>query len=84
MRTTLNIDDDLLAAAKELASSERCAVGRVVSRLLRHSLTGLAASLHSAAPTRQTAVAGFRPVPALAGLAATNQRVDALPDDEGL
>jgi hypothetical protein len=36
MRTTLDIDDDLLAAAKELARRERSTAGQVVSRLLRH------------------------------------------------
>ena len=40
MRTTLDIDDDLIAAAKELAQRERSSAGKVISRLLRHSLTG--------------------------------------------
>ena len=39
MRTTLDIDDDLLAAVKELARRERSTAGQVVSRLLRHPLT---------------------------------------------
>ena len=37
MRTTLDIDDDLLAAAKELARRERTTAGEVISRL-RHAL----------------------------------------------
>lgn len=38
MRTTLAIDDDVLAAAKELASSERKSVGEVISSLARQAL----------------------------------------------
>jgi len=38
MRTTLAIDDDVLAAAKELASSERKSVGEVISALARQAL----------------------------------------------
>jgi hypothetical protein len=38
MRTTLSIDDDVLAAAKELAASERKSVGEVISALARTAL----------------------------------------------
>jgi hypothetical protein len=38
MRTTLDIDDDLLQVAKELALSRRTTAGRVVSDLLRKAL----------------------------------------------
>lgn len=38
MRTTLAIDDDVLAAAKELAAAERKSVGQVISALARHAL----------------------------------------------
>jgi hypothetical protein len=37
MRTTLDIDDDVLRAAKELAQRERVSAGQVVSRLLFRS-----------------------------------------------
>lgn len=40
MRTTIDIDDDLLAASQELARHEGTTVGAVVSRLLRQALTG--------------------------------------------
>jgi hypothetical protein len=39
MRTTLAIDDDVLAAAKHLAERERKTVGEVISTLARHGLT---------------------------------------------
>jgi hypothetical protein len=38
MRTTLVIDDDVLAAAKELAAVERKSVGAVISSLARRAL----------------------------------------------
>ena len=38
MRTTLTIDDDVLAAAKHLAESQRKTVGEVLSALARQGL----------------------------------------------
>jgi len=39
MRTTLAIDDDVLAAAKGLAALQRKSVGEVISALAREALT---------------------------------------------
>jgi hypothetical protein len=39
MRTTLNIDDDVVAAARELALGERRSLGSVISELARRGLT---------------------------------------------
>jgi hypothetical protein len=38
MRTTLVIDDDVLAAAKAIAQQQRRSIGEVVSELARHAL----------------------------------------------
>ena len=38
MRTTLAIDDDVLAAAREMAQSERKSVGEVITALARQAL----------------------------------------------
>ena len=40
MRTTLAIDDDVLAAAKHLAEREQRSVGQVISSLARKGLSG--------------------------------------------
>ena len=40
MRTTLDIEDDILRAAKELAESEGTTAGKVISRLARLGLIG--------------------------------------------
>ena len=39
MRTTLEIDDDVLQAAKELAVAEKKTAGRILSELARKALT---------------------------------------------
>jgi hypothetical protein len=39
MRTTLELDDDVVTAAKELAAIERRSLGSVVSELARRGLT---------------------------------------------
>jgi len=44
MRTTLDIDDDVLLAAKELAAMRKTTAGQVISDLARQALIG---------PTRQ-------------------------------
>lgn len=81
MRTTLDIDDDLLAAAKELARREGLSAGQVVSRLMRQSLSGAAAG---APPAAGRSIAGFRPFGAREGVVATNAQVDTLRDGEAL
>jgi len=42
MRTTITIDDDLLAAAKALARSQSVSVGAVISELARKGLSSSA------------------------------------------
>lgn len=80
MRTTLDIEDDVLAAAKELARRQGSSAGRVVSRLLRTALAGEV----SAGQTDRAAVAGFRPFAAADQTLVTNEQIDQLRDREGL
>lgn len=85
MRTTIDIDDDLLSAAKELARRENRTAGQIVSALLRRSLTG-ADTLVDARPPhrRRRIVAGFQPFPARPGVVVTNEMVNRLRDEEGI
>lgn len=39
MRTTLNLDEDVVAAARELAADRRRSLGSVISELARRGLT---------------------------------------------
>jgi len=83
MRTTLDIEDDVLAAAKELARRQGISAGRVVSRLLRVALSG-EVQLAQAGETRSPEVAGFRPFAAADQKLVTNEQIDQLRDREGL
>lgn len=82
MRTTLDIDDDVLAAAKELSRQQGRPVGAVVSALLRQALTG-SVSKGRVAEEQPTSVAGFRPFPSR-GRLVTEGDIDALRDAEGI
>lgn len=77
MRTTLDIDDDVLDAAKERARRERKTAGQVVSELLRRALTATpVTAMHEPAP-----VYGFRPFPA-GEKVVTNALIDELRQDD--
>jgi len=84
MRTTLDIDDDILAAAKELSRRQSTSAGKVLSQLARQALT--ASALEPARKVRGGAargVAGFRPL-ASRGQPVTNALIDSLRDAEGI
>lgn len=83
MRTTLDIEDSVLQATKELAMRQGKTAGQVVSELLRRALTeapGQSAALTAREPA---AVYGFRPFEPRGGVA-TNALVDRLRDEEGV
>ncbi|HWS74040.1 MAG TPA: hypothetical protein VN324_02750 [Quisquiliibacterium sp.] len=80
MRTTLDIDEEVLAAAKELARRERKTTGQVISDLARRALTGSGLAGMVAEPV---AAHGFRPFPARGPLV-TNDVIDRLRDSEGV
>ena len=70
MRTTLDIDDDVLMAAKERARRERRSTGAVLSELARQALnTGVEGSA--------AGEYGFRPLPSRGGVV-TNALIDDL------
>jgi hypothetical protein len=79
MRTTLDIAEDVLCAAKERAHSEGKTTGQVISELARVALTGRIAPAPSRVrPEREPkAVYGFRPF-AARGSTVTNRIIDKL------
>lgn len=81
MRTTLDIDDDVLEAAKELARTEHSSAGKVVSRLLRLAMSGSQEGATRVA--EQAVVGGFRPFKP-SGRLVTNEAIDKLRDQEGV
>lgn len=82
MRTTLNIDDDLLIAVKEVAKRESKSAGAVVSGLLRQSLAPGGRNDRKARAEEPGAEFGFRPFPKRGGLV-TNQLIDRLREETG-
>ena len=83
MRTTLDIDDDVLVAAKELARQKHLSAGQVVSQLLRKVLTGRSENTLQDADSTKHSVAGFRPFPPGKAVV-TNEAVNRLRDAEGV
>ena len=80
MRTTLDIDEDVLLAAKEIARRNGETAGQVVSELLRRALTQTVVSFKVGEPE---ASYGFRPFPA-GGRMVSNAQVDKLRDEESV
>lgn len=79
MRTTLDIDDDVLAAAKELAHRQRKTAGKLASELMREALQNRAMHASAASIGRH----GFRPIPA-GRLPVTNELVNEMRDELGV
>ena len=78
MRTTLDIDDDVLQAAKELARREKKTAGAMISELVRRALGASPAGLATKKPK---VLHGFRPFPRRGGIV-TNEVVDRLREDD--
>ena len=77
MRTTLDIADDVLSAAKERARRENKSAGQVISELARAALTGSTRQ----SPAANDARLGFRPFAPRGGII-TNELIDKLRDDD--
>ena len=78
MRTTLDIADDVLQAAKERARREKKTAGEVISELARSALT----AAPDAPGVREPKVRyGFRPFPKRGGVV-TNELIDTLREDD--
>ena len=78
MRTTLDIDDDVLQAAKDLARRKKTTAGAIISELARRALGATPAGPAAKAPQ---ALHGFRPFPRRGGVV-TNELIDKLREDD--
>lgn len=82
MRTTLDIDDTVLAAARALASSSRTSLGAAVSELARRGLR--ASASHNGPATEPTTTVTWSPFPVVAtptGHLVTDELIAALRDE---
>ncbi|MDH7502112.1 MAG: antitoxin [Verrucomicrobiota bacterium] len=76
MRTTLDIDDDVLEAAKEISRRTKRTAGKVVSDLARQALVSSHAQVHAG----HEVVNGFEIMPA-SGRVVTAELVKALMEE---
>jgi hypothetical protein len=74
MRTTLDLDDDVLAAARSIAAARNQTIGKVVSDLVRKSL----------ATKLKKAPSGVPLLPLRPGEIVTNELIDKLREDQGI
>ncbi len=77
MRTTLDIADDVLRAAKERARRENRTAGEVVSDLLRQALT----ARQPDSVREPKAIYGFKPFAPRGGVV-TNELIDQLRNED--
>ncbi len=91
MRTTLDIADDVLFAAKEIARREKKPVGQIISELARRAFALPSCAQSGAQPEPHTpahgserlAVFGIHPLPQRGGIV-SNELIDRLRDAEGV
>ncbi len=79
MRTTLDIEDDVLQAAKELARSQGGTAGEIISSLARRGL-----AVPAAPKNNRPAMRGGVPVLPSRGEVVTLGHVQKLRDQEGI
>jgi hypothetical protein len=79
MRTTINVDDDVMLAVKERARRENRTAGEILSELARAALTGRVGGQQ--VPSEE--FYGFRPLPHR-GPAVSNALIDELRDEDAV
>ena len=77
MRTTLDIDSDVLTAVKELALRERKTAGQFASELMREALH---VRTRKAAAEKSQVKFGFEPIPS-GGDLVSNELIDELHEE---
>ncbi len=78
MRTTLDIEEDVLLAVKELARHEKTTAGKIISRLARKGLTG------DRKRSRKVEYRNGVPLLPRRGVIVTNELIDKIRDEEGI
>lgn len=86
MRTTLDISDDVLYAAKEVARRDKKTLGQIASELMRRGLNNPPPAVVDASASKgidgRLAELGFRTLPSRGGIV-TNELIDRLREQEG-
>ena len=85
MRTTLDIDDDVLVAVKDLAKAEGRTMGDVISNLVRRALTSPAPGLaEEQSAFKQQDYPAFPTFPKRGGMPVTTEMVRRIQDEVDL
>lgn len=87
MRTTLDIDDDVLRAAKDVARVKKVSIGKAMSDIARQSLAAGAAARAAGFASEDDLHKQLRAlgvVPFAGGKRVTNAMIDALRDEESI
>jgi hypothetical protein len=79
MRTTLDIEEDVLLAAKEIAEREGSTAGRIISLLARRGLSNPKSKLK-----KSPVIRGGVPLVRSRGEVVTTDRIRKLMDQEGI
>lgn len=84
MRTTLDIDDDVLAIAKDLAKTRKSTAGEVISDLVRKALTTPADLAEATGPGGTILKGGWYVRPSRGGPPVTSELVQRLLEEADL
>jgi hypothetical protein len=79
MRTTLDIDDDVLLIAKDMAKDADKTAGKIISELVRKAIT-MPPAFSEPEPEP---IFGIRPFPKRGGIV-TNEMINKIRDEEGI
>lgn len=78
MRTTLDIEEDVLIVVKELARFEKTTAGKIVSRLVRKGLSD------DSNESKKLEYRNGVPLLPRRGVIVTNQMIDKIREEEGI
>lgn len=84
MRTTLDIDDDVLFAAKELAAKEKTTAGKVLSEFFRRGVQSAKTPPNQQKTGQPYALKNGIPVLPSRGEVITNEHISRIMEEEGI
>lgn len=84
MRTTLDIDDDVLFAAKELAAKERKTAGKVLSEFFRRGVQSANTDSNGPKSGQPYTMKNGIPVLPSRGEVITNEHIRRIMEEEGI
>jgi hypothetical protein len=84
MRTTLDIDDDVLFAAKEIAAKERKTAGKILSEIFRRGIQSGGPDPNAEKPGQPYAMKNGIPILPTRGEVVTTNQIQRIMEDEGI